>query len=108
MATTPLAVLDLVPISSGSTAAQALRNSIDLARQAERFGYARYWFAEHHLNPGVAGTSPAVVGRHSIDQDRLGRGPARPPDRAVSGRGVRPYRRSAPRPPRPGPGPIRR
>jgi alkanesulfonate monooxygenase SsuD/methylene tetrahydromethanopterin reductase-like flavin-dependent oxidoreductase (luciferase family) len=59
--TTPLAVLDLVPISSGSSAAQALRNSIDLARQAERLGYARYWFAEHHLNPGVAGTSPAVV-----------------------------------------------
>lgn len=58
---TPLAVLDLVPISSGSSAAQALRNSIDLARQAERFGYRRYWFAEHHLNPGVAGTSPAVV-----------------------------------------------
>ena len=61
MATTPLAVLDLVPISSGSTAAEALRNSIDLAQAAERFGYARYWFAEHHLNPGVAGTSPAVV-----------------------------------------------
>jgi alkanesulfonate monooxygenase SsuD/methylene tetrahydromethanopterin reductase-like flavin-dependent oxidoreductase (luciferase family) len=61
MANTPLAVLDLVPISSGSTAPQALRNSIDLARQAELFGYARYWFAEHHLNPGVAGTSPAVV-----------------------------------------------
>jgi alkanesulfonate monooxygenase SsuD/methylene tetrahydromethanopterin reductase-like flavin-dependent oxidoreductase (luciferase family) len=61
MTTTPLTVLDLVPISSGSTAAQALRNSVDLARQAERFGYARYWFAEHHLNPGVAGTSPAVV-----------------------------------------------
>ena len=61
MTAVPLAVLDLVPISSGSTAAQALRNSIDLARAAERFGYARYWFAEHHLNPGVAGTSPAVV-----------------------------------------------
>ena len=59
--TTPLTVLDLVPISSGSTAAQALRNSIDLARQAESLGYTRYWFAEHHLNPGVAGTSPAVV-----------------------------------------------
>jgi alkanesulfonate monooxygenase SsuD/methylene tetrahydromethanopterin reductase-like flavin-dependent oxidoreductase (luciferase family) len=57
----PLAVLDLVPISSGSTPAAALRNSIDLAQAAERFGYARYWFAEHHLNPGVAGTSPAVV-----------------------------------------------
>ena len=61
MTGTPLTVLDLVPISSGSTAAQALRNSIDLAQQAERLGYTRYWFAEHHLNPGVAGTSPAVV-----------------------------------------------
>ncbi|MFJ6698340.1 LLM class flavin-dependent oxidoreductase [Streptomyces sp. NPDC091272] len=57
----PLGVLDLVPVPSGATAAEALRNSIDLARQTERFGYARYWFAEHHLNPGVAGTSPAVV-----------------------------------------------
>jgi alkanesulfonate monooxygenase SsuD/methylene tetrahydromethanopterin reductase-like flavin-dependent oxidoreductase (luciferase family) len=57
----PLGVLDLVPVSAGSTAAEALRNSIDLAQQAERFGYTRYWFAEHHLNPGVAGTSPAVV-----------------------------------------------
>ena len=61
MTTTPLTVLDLVPITSGSNPTQALRNSIDLARQTERFGYARYWFAEHHLNPGVAGTSPAVV-----------------------------------------------
>jgi luciferase family oxidoreductase group 1 len=61
MTATPLTVLDLVPISSGSTPAQALRNSIDLARHAEQAGYARYWFAEHHLNPGVAGTSPAVV-----------------------------------------------
>ncbi|MGW0882685.1 LLM class flavin-dependent oxidoreductase [Streptomyces sp. NPDC002671] len=57
----PLGVLDLVPIPSGSTATEALRNTIDLARQTERFGYTRYWFAEHHLNPGVAGTSPAVV-----------------------------------------------
>ena len=61
MTNTPLSVLDLVPISSGSTASQALRNSIDLAQQTERLGYARYWFAEHHLNPGIAGTSPAVV-----------------------------------------------
>ena len=61
MSTTPLTVLDLVPISSGSDATQALRNSIDLAQQTERLGYTRYWFAEHHLNPGVAGTSPAVV-----------------------------------------------
>jgi alkanesulfonate monooxygenase SsuD/methylene tetrahydromethanopterin reductase-like flavin-dependent oxidoreductase (luciferase family) len=61
MTTTPLTVLDLVPISSGSNAPTALRNSIDLAQRAEHSGYARYWFAEHHLNPGVAGTSPAVV-----------------------------------------------
>ncbi|WP_028933917.1 LLM class flavin-dependent oxidoreductase [Pseudonocardia spinosispora] len=61
MATTPLTVLDLVPISSGHTASDALRNSIDLAKRTESFGYTRYWFAEHHLNPGVAGTSPAVV-----------------------------------------------
>jgi alkanesulfonate monooxygenase SsuD/methylene tetrahydromethanopterin reductase-like flavin-dependent oxidoreductase (luciferase family) len=61
MATTPLTVLDLVPISSGSSPAEALRNTISLARAAESFGYSRYWFAEHHLNPGVAGTSPAVV-----------------------------------------------
>ncbi|MGW7823218.1 LLM class flavin-dependent oxidoreductase [Streptomyces puniciscabiei] len=58
---TPLGVLDLVPIVSGSSAPEALRNSIDLARRAEEFGYTRYWFAEHHLNPGVAGTSPAVL-----------------------------------------------
>ncbi|MFF7981570.1 LLM class flavin-dependent oxidoreductase [Streptomyces sp. NPDC007901] len=61
MSDIPLGVLDLVPIPSGSTAADALRNSIELAQRAEEFGYARYWFAEHHLNPGVAGTSPAVV-----------------------------------------------
>ncbi|MFF5563059.1 LLM class flavin-dependent oxidoreductase [Streptomyces sp. NPDC012623] len=61
MSRIPLGVLDLVPVLSGSTAADALRNTIDLAQRAERFGYARYWVAEHHLNPGVAGTSPAVV-----------------------------------------------
>ncbi|WP_329126912.1 LLM class flavin-dependent oxidoreductase [Streptomyces sp. NBC_01465] len=61
MSDIPLGILDLVPISSGSTATEALLNTIDLARRAESFGYDRYWYAEHHLNPGVAGTSPAVV-----------------------------------------------
>jgi alkanesulfonate monooxygenase SsuD/methylene tetrahydromethanopterin reductase-like flavin-dependent oxidoreductase (luciferase family) len=60
-ANTPLGVLDLVPVLAGGTPGDALRNTIDLARAAERLGYARYWVAEHHLNPGVAGTSPAVV-----------------------------------------------
>ncbi|MBR7829619.1 LLM class flavin-dependent oxidoreductase [Actinospica sp. MGRD01-02] len=77
MSNTPLTILDLVPISSGSTAAEALRNSIELAKYAEDLGYARYWFAEHHLNPGVAGTSPAVVIAliaASTDRIRLGAG----------------------------------
>jgi luciferase family oxidoreductase group 1 len=56
-----LSVLDLVPIPSGSRPEQALRNTVDLARQAEALGYRRYWIGEHHLNPGVAGTSPALV-----------------------------------------------
>jgi alkanesulfonate monooxygenase SsuD/methylene tetrahydromethanopterin reductase-like flavin-dependent oxidoreductase (luciferase family) len=57
----PLSVLDLIPVASGSTPAEAVRNSIDLAQHAERLGYHRYWFAEHHLNPGVAATAPAVM-----------------------------------------------
>ncbi|RLV48208.1 LLM class flavin-dependent oxidoreductase [Nocardioides mangrovicus] len=61
MSRAPLSVLDLVPVASGSDAPTALRHSVDLAQQAERLGYARYWVAEHHLNDGVAGTAPAVV-----------------------------------------------
>jgi alkanesulfonate monooxygenase SsuD/methylene tetrahydromethanopterin reductase-like flavin-dependent oxidoreductase (luciferase family) len=57
----PLSVLDLVPITSGSTARQAIANTIDLAKRAEAAGYQRYWLAEHHLNPGVAGTTPALL-----------------------------------------------
>ncbi|MET0425790.1 MAG: LLM class flavin-dependent oxidoreductase [Actinoplanes sp.] len=60
MSTTPLGVLDLIPRSSGDSAATAVRNLVDLAQQTERFGYHRYWFAEHHLNAGVLGVSPAV------------------------------------------------
>ncbi|MGN8050209.1 LLM class flavin-dependent oxidoreductase [Curtobacterium sp. 22159] len=61
MTAVPLSVLDLVPVSSGSTPAEALHRSIDLAQHAERAGYARYWLAEHHLNPGVAGSAPNTV-----------------------------------------------
>ncbi|HEY1280429.1 MAG TPA: LLM class flavin-dependent oxidoreductase, partial [Acidimicrobiales bacterium] len=56
-----LSVLDLVPIASGSSASAALRNTVDLARRTEALGYRRYWIAEHHLNTGVAGTSPPLV-----------------------------------------------
>jgi alkanesulfonate monooxygenase SsuD/methylene tetrahydromethanopterin reductase-like flavin-dependent oxidoreductase (luciferase family) len=57
----PLSVLDLVPVSSGSTPHQALANTVDLAQRAETAGYRRYWIAEHHLNPGVVGTTPSLV-----------------------------------------------
>ena len=56
-----LGVLDLVPIPSGATARDAIHHTIDLARRTEAAGYGRYWIAEHHLNPGVAGTSPALL-----------------------------------------------
>jgi alkanesulfonate monooxygenase SsuD/methylene tetrahydromethanopterin reductase-like flavin-dependent oxidoreductase (luciferase family) len=58
--TVPLSVLDLSPISEGSSARDALRNSLDLARSAETWGYKRYWVAEHHF-VGVASSSPAVL-----------------------------------------------
>ncbi|WP_043635320.1 MsnO8 family LLM class oxidoreductase [Nonomuraea candida] len=56
-----LSILDLAPVPSGKTAADALRNTIDLARRAERLGYHRYWVAEHHFAPGVASSDPAVL-----------------------------------------------
>jgi alkanesulfonate monooxygenase SsuD/methylene tetrahydromethanopterin reductase-like flavin-dependent oxidoreductase (luciferase family) len=57
----PLSVLDLSPVPAGGTAADALRNSVDLAQAAERAGYHRYWVAEHHLMPGVASSVPGVL-----------------------------------------------
>jgi luciferase family oxidoreductase group 1 len=60
----PFSVLDLSPIVAGSTAAQAMRNTLDLARHAERLGYHRYWLAEHHGMPGIASAATAVVIGH--------------------------------------------
>src|SRR5438552_1747469 len=57
----PLSVLDLAPIVAGATAADAFRNTLDLARHAERLGYRRYWLAEHHNMPGIASAATAVV-----------------------------------------------
>ena len=64
MHSTPLSVLDLSPIVSGSTAAVSLRNTLDLARHAERLGYHRYWLAEHHNMVGIASAATAVVIAH--------------------------------------------
>jgi luciferase family oxidoreductase group 1 len=60
----PLSVLDLSPILEGGDAAQALRNTLDLARHAERWGYRRYWLAEHHNMPGIASAATSVVIAH--------------------------------------------
>ena len=61
---TPLSVLDLSPIVEGGDAGQSLRNSLDLARHTERWGYRRYWFAEHHNSAGIASAATAVVIAH--------------------------------------------
>jgi luciferase family oxidoreductase group 1 len=60
----PLSVLDLAPIVEGGTAAQSFRNSLDLAQHAERWGYRRYWLAEHHNMPGIASAATAVLIAH--------------------------------------------
>ena len=60
----PFSVLDLAPVVEGGDAAQAMRNSLDLARHAERWGYRRYWLAEHHGMPGVASAATSVVIGH--------------------------------------------
>jgi luciferase family oxidoreductase group 1 len=60
----PLSILDLAPIVEGATPGDALRNSLDLARHAERLGYTRYWVAEHHNMRGIASAATSVVIGH--------------------------------------------
>jgi luciferase family oxidoreductase group 1 len=57
----PISVLDLAPVVQGSTARDALRSSFDLARHADRWGYTRYWLAEHHNMSGIASAATSVV-----------------------------------------------
>jgi luciferase family oxidoreductase group 1 len=57
----PLSILDLVPITTATSAGDALRNSLDLARNAERLGYRRFWVAEHHNMTGIASAATVVV-----------------------------------------------
>jgi len=67
LAGSPLSVLDLAPVATGSSVGQALRNSVDLARHVERLGYLRHWVAEHHNMPGIASSAPAVLIAHLAD-----------------------------------------
>ena len=60
----PLSILDLAPVTVGSTPAQTFANTLDLARHAERLGYRRFWLAEHHHMPGIASAATAVLIGH--------------------------------------------
>lgn len=60
----PYSILDLSPIPEGASAADALRNTLDLAREGERLGYNRFWLAEHHNMTGIASAATAVVIGH--------------------------------------------
>src|ERR1700733_8844123 len=57
----PLSILDLSVVTSGTRPAEALRNSIDLARRADELGYLRYWVAEHHNLASVASPAPEIM-----------------------------------------------
>jgi luciferase family oxidoreductase group 1 len=57
----PLSVLDLAPVSSGSTPREALRSTVELAQLVEQLGFTRFWVAEHHNMPGIASSAPAVL-----------------------------------------------
>ncbi|MEB3984064.1 LLM class flavin-dependent oxidoreductase [Mycobacterium sp. 663a-19] len=63
MSPVPLSILDLAPISEGSDVATALRNTVDLAQQAERWGYRRFWVAEHHFVAVGAAVPAVLIGR---------------------------------------------
>lgn len=82
---TKLSVLDLAPITQGSTAAQSFRNSVDVAQLAEKCGYHRFWLAEHHNIPGIASAATSVllahVGAHT-KTIRLGSGGVMLPNHA--------------------------
>ena len=85
LTTTPLSVLDLAPVPTGSTVGSALRGSIELAQHVERLGYHRFWVAEHHNMPGIASSAPAVLMAHiaaATERIRVGSGGVMLPNHA--------------------------
>jgi luciferase family oxidoreductase group 1 len=73
----PLSVLDLAPVVSGGTAADAFRNMVELARLTERLGFTRYWLAEHHGMPSIASSAPEILIEHvasATERIRVGSG----------------------------------
>jgi luciferase family oxidoreductase group 1 len=75
--TIPLSALDLVPVRAGSTASEAIRDAVTLAQLADRLGFVRYWFAEHHAMPGIASSAPEILIEHiasATERIRVGSG----------------------------------
>ena len=73
----PFSILDLTPVPSGSSPADAIHNTLDLARHADRWGYSRYWVAEHHNTPGMACPAPEIMIGHiaaATERIRVGSG----------------------------------
>jgi luciferase family oxidoreductase group 1 len=66
----PFSILDLSPIVEGSDAAQSFRNTVELAQHGERWGFQRYWLAEHHGMPGIASAATAVLIGHVAEATR--------------------------------------
>jgi len=78
-----LSVLDQSPVRSGSTPADAIHETLELAQDGDRWGYHCYWLAEHHSTPGLAGASPEHLPRQLADvigyvRGRLPEDPRRP------------------------------
>src|SRR5690625_1978240 len=73
----PLSVLDLAPVNEGSSPHESFKNSVDLARHVEKWGFKRYWLAEHHNMPGIASSATAVIMGHiaeNTEKIRIGAG----------------------------------
>src|SRR5690625_5265149 len=82
----PLSVLDLSPLREGYTASDSFQNSANLIQAAERWGYKRYWLAEHHNMPGIASSATSVIIGHiagATENMRIGSGGIMLPNHAT-------------------------
>jgi luciferase family oxidoreductase group 1 len=85
MAMIPLSVLDLCPINEGGSVSESIANTVDIARHADRWGFRRYWMAEHHGMPGIASAATAVLIGHvagATSRIRVGAGGVMLPNHA--------------------------
>ncbi|WP_430789856.1 LLM class flavin-dependent oxidoreductase [Virgibacillus flavescens] len=82
----PLSVLDLAPVTEGSTPKQSFENSVELAQHVEKWGFNRFWLAEHHNMPGIASSATSVIIGHiagATERIRVGSGGVMLPNHAT-------------------------